>query len=417
MSHSSPDWYKSLQGNPLKGDTFTDKSVQLIMNRAKQPAKTRNYKALRMSLVSFAFLSILGITLALNGGDFLKSSTNAGGTNLTSYTPEANADEQTQIGTDVTQGGQPATEIPAQTEQQGEKMPETIDISEVPADEIFVPRSIHDPNSTNTETDSVLKETDIWARNTDDGIILRTTYHSSNGVEIIFSQAPAFKDEDGTISFVKDAYNENVEVTEINGHIVAYVDGESRKAAHLITKDYFFTASTSSLNGTIDDLKNILEYIQLPSADSSTHKRVNITDIKGGINIPLSLEDIFLQKTNADSSANENRIEKLVEVQAYEHDDNVIAIFQLKDGHHEIIFSQSTNKYGNEQSAVEYTKTWYNSSEVKVQEINGHTAVIEDSSDRKQVHLITDTHFYTVSSPGTSNLDYLIELAGEITLE
>lgn len=417
MSHSSPDWYKSLQGNPLKGDTFTDKSVQLIMNRAKQPAKIRNYKALRMSLVSFAFLSILGITLALNGGDFLKSSTNAGGTNLTSYTPEANEDEQTQIGTDVTQGGQPATEIPAQTEQQGEKMPETIDISEVPADEIFVPRSIHDPNSANTEKDSVLKETDIWARNTDDGIILRTTYHSSNGVEIIFSQAPAFKDEDGTISFVKDAYNENVEVTEINGHIVAYVDGESRKAAHLITKDYFFTVSTSSLNGTIDDLKNILEYIQLPRADLSTHKRVNITDIKGEINIPLSLEDIFLQKTNADSSANENRIEKLVEVQAYEHDDNVIAIFQLKDGHHEIIFSQSTNKYGNEQSAVEYTKTWYNSSEVKVQEINGHTAVIEDSSDRKQVHLITDTHFYTVSSPGTSNLDYLIELAGEITLE
>ncbi|MDQ8739490.1 hypothetical protein [Paenibacillus sp. LHD-38] len=262
MSHSIPDWYKSLQGNPL-GETFNDHSAQLIMNRTKQPAKIRNYKMLNISLVSFAFLSILGITLAINGLDFLKSSTKSGGTNFQSYAPEVNGDKQTNLGLDVTQGEQAPindeTEVPVQPDQQGEQMPGTMDISEVPADKIFVPRSVYDP-----ATDSVLKETEIRATDTeDDGLILRTEFTTLNGIEIWFTQASAFKDEEGTIKFVKDAYDQQtVELTQINGHIAAYVDGESRKVVHLITEDHFFTASTSSLNGTIDELKNIMEQIQ-----------------------------------------------------------------------------------------------------------------------------------------------------------
>lgn len=70
-------------------------------------------------------------------------------------------------------------------------------------------------------------------------------------------------DEDGTIQYLlKNSYKqEKIEVTQINGNTTAYVDGEKRRVVHLITKDHFFTAIT--LNGTIDDLKNILEQIQL----------------------------------------------------------------------------------------------------------------------------------------------------------
>ena len=55
--------------------------------------------------------------------------------------------------------------------------------------------------------------------------------------------------------------NENMEVTQINGHAAAYVDGKKRRVVHLFTNKHIFTAAT--YNGTINDCKNILEQIQL----------------------------------------------------------------------------------------------------------------------------------------------------------
>ncbi|MCA0757071.1 hypothetical protein KP806_18575 [Paenibacillus sp. N4] len=267
MSHLNPDWYKSLQADPLKEKTFTEKLARSIMTETKRPVTQRSKKMLRISFVSIAILSI-GVALIIRDGNFLKLPLNAD--NIFSVedsihqtnTIDAIEGEKTQDQVYVTQGGKiPApTEIPVQPGQ-GTLPRGTIDISEVPAEENLVPRSIEssiDPNS-------VLKETEIRATKTDEeGLILRTRYTELNGTEIMFTQAPAFMDEDGTIQFVQDRYDrETVELTLINGHTAAYVDGEGRKVVHFISKDHFFTASTSSLNGTIENCINIMEQIQL----------------------------------------------------------------------------------------------------------------------------------------------------------
>jgi hypothetical protein len=196
-------------------------------------------------------LVIMGLALfTLGSGGFI-------------YQTYAAAGEKTQaeaqVETNSTQGEQVPAEIPAT--QIGEPAPGAVDISEVPADKIFVPRSVHVPNVANAKTADTLKETGIFARNTEYGLLLRTTYYSPSGAEIVFTQGPVTEDEDGTIQSLKNSYKlENVEVTEINGHTVVYVDGVKRKVVHLITKDHLFSVST--LNGTLDDLKNIAEQIQ-----------------------------------------------------------------------------------------------------------------------------------------------------------
>lgn len=270
MSHSNPDWYESLQANPLKQKTFTDQLAQTIQNRTKLPVKLRGNKIYRISFISFAILCILGVTMVIREGDFFKTAkTHSGDSSIQQNSfVEANVVEQTQDEKNTTQGGRiptnNSTAFPEKTDQQGKLISGAIDISKVPADEIFVPRSVHVPDAANTTNDSVLKESKIFASMTDNLLVLRTTYYSPSDVEIVFSQAPATMDEDKTIQSLKKAYKkEKVELTQINGHTAVYVDGEYRKVVHLITKDHFFTASTSNANGTIEDCKNILEQIQL----------------------------------------------------------------------------------------------------------------------------------------------------------
>ncbi|MGG1313730.1 hypothetical protein [Cohnella laeviribosi] len=161
-----------------------------------------------------------------------------------------------------------------------------------------------------------------------------------------------------------------------------------------------------------------------PQADQSANTRVDLDSITETIGIPLNLADISKQELNSSSDLSSTtssslKITKLEQVQANKtsNGDQVLVIYQLSDGKHEVVMSQSSNILGNVDAAVKDTQSWYDPNDVKVQQINGHTAVIEDAPNRKQVHIITDSHFYTVASPGTLNLDYLIELAGTINVE
>ncbi|NIK70789.1 hypothetical protein [Paenibacillus sp. BK720] len=158
---------------------------------------------------------------------------------------------------------------------------------------------------------------------------------------------------------------------------------------------------------------------QLPGAVdlsevSTTPGRIDLTMVNDSIHLPLNLADPSLHHTHTSSSA--LQITKLVDAhgQISLNGETILVIYQLNDDKHEVIFTQSRNKFEDVQAAVEDTKSWYKSEDVKVMEINGCTAVIEDSPSRKQVHLITAAHFYTIGSPGTLDLEYLITLAGKI---
>jgi hypothetical protein len=63
-----------------------------------------------------------------------------------------------------------------------------------------------------------------------------------------------------TIETIQGFYKEPTEVTDINGHTVVYVDGEHRKAAHLLMNDHLFNVSATI--GDLDDLMNVLKQIQ-----------------------------------------------------------------------------------------------------------------------------------------------------------
>ncbi|REE81241.1 hypothetical protein A8990_11976 [Paenibacillus taihuensis] len=145
---------------------------------------------------------------------------------------------------------------------QGTPDPDAVNISEVPENQIFVPQSVTIGNAGRSiNSTSIMTESEIYARETDIGLLLRTTYTTPENVEITFTQGPALLDEEGTIENLISRYNgENIKQTQINGHSAIVVDGTVRKVVHLITKDHLFSAS--SLNGTVDDLMNVINQVQ-----------------------------------------------------------------------------------------------------------------------------------------------------------
>ncbi|MFM9278057.1 hypothetical protein [Paenibacillus jiagnxiensis] len=140
-----------------------------------------------------------------------------------------------------------------------------VDLSDVPEGELLIPESIKAAapatatNSLQSGDTPELKQIGLAAQNLDDGYHFRATYQSQNGSEIIVTQAPA-SDAVQTIESIKGFYSEPVDVSDINGHPVAYVNGKERKVVHLVFKDRIFTAST--FNGSLDDAYNVIEQIQ-----------------------------------------------------------------------------------------------------------------------------------------------------------
>ncbi|MNW49074.1 hypothetical protein D3C74_264770 [compost metagenome] len=192
-----------------------------------------------------------------------------GGGLIYSYAAEAKVDDQAKNETNFAQSEQitenDSKKLPEIKAEKVEDLPGAIDISEIPAEEILIPRSVSENASNDAQksldTNISLKETEILARNTEYGYVLRTTYYTQAEAEIVFFQAPLTKDKDLTIESLKDSYKaESVELTEINGYSVVYVDGIKRKVVHLITDNHLFTAST--IDGSLEDLLNIIGQIK-----------------------------------------------------------------------------------------------------------------------------------------------------------
>ncbi|OOC62006.1 hypothetical protein [Paenibacillus ihbetae] len=140
-----------------------------------------------------------------------------------------------------------------------------VDLSQLPEGvEVRIPESFKDTapadicSAQTSDTPDMRQLTPITAHEVGPGEFhFITRYQSLNGAEIIVNQVPI---EGNTIETIGDFYREPTEVTDINGDTVVYVDGEFRKAAHLLMNDHLFNVSTTT--GNLDDLMNVLKQIQ-----------------------------------------------------------------------------------------------------------------------------------------------------------
>jgi hypothetical protein len=155
------------------------------------------------------------------------------------------------------------------------------------------------------------------------------------------------------------------------------------------------------------------EEIKAPVIDGSPFQIIDIETID--VKIPLDLADNSEQRVY---SSNGNEIIKLADVRSVQHNSNsskeVIAYYQLADGKHEVIIFQNEITFGGRKGATEATIANYNPDDVRVEEYEEYTLVIEDAELRKQVHVISESHFFTVASPGTRDLELLLDVASKI---
>lgn len=201
------------------------------------------------------FIAGVAAVVALGGGSLLYQQ---------SFAAES---EKSQVQAHQTEQEQAinSSEVLVKRDKQAEDLPGVIDISEVPEGENLLPKVIlESPNGTTSSVEAnsigTPNEAKVFTRKVEDGYIFRTVYYLSNGVEVVSTQAPANIDPEAGIQKLREAYSqEQVEVTDINGNIGVYVDGQSRKVVHLITNNHLFTAST--VNGTLDDLMNVVKQI------------------------------------------------------------------------------------------------------------------------------------------------------------
>ncbi|SFA75593.1 hypothetical protein SAMN05216312_101304 [Cohnella sp. OV330] len=254
MSHSDPSWYRDLQVDIFKQKKFNDRLLQKIVLRSQKAEATAS-KPIRSRL---AYVSLASLLVALTALFVIHRS---GGF---AHQPDMT----------VKQGGQAQAGGLEDLPDQKPNVPEPtdissalpigrIDISEVPADENFIPKSVQLSHDSEGST-SYLEGSAVSAENTERGFTLRTTYRTSDGVEFLFVQAAEPVPEEETLQWflTSDAYGtEKKEQTEIQGHAVIYVDGEVRRVAHLITDKHLFTVMTNE--GTVDDCMEILEQIEL----------------------------------------------------------------------------------------------------------------------------------------------------------
>lgn len=169
---------------------------------------------------------------------------------------------------DVEKSNQDQTQVQAQTPPEAVVESSTlteglVDIKTVPAEDIHIPNLAQDNSSLRSAEDATtsLKPINTTVTKSELGLLIRQSYKSSNGTEIIVSQTDSRLDEAATIESLKNSYKlENVQLTKINGHTAAFVDGQARKVVHLITEKHFYTVS--SPNGTLEELLNIAKQIQ-----------------------------------------------------------------------------------------------------------------------------------------------------------
>ncbi|WP_025717536.1 DUF4367 domain-containing protein [Paenibacillus sp. 1-18] len=150
-----------------------------------------------------------------------------------------------------------------------------INISDVPASEIHIPNLAQGASlKTAAAEKHSLKPLNTTALKGEYGLIIRQSYRGNDGAEVMIIQNESQKDEEATIESLKDSYKlEKVELTKINGHTAAYVDGKERKVVHLITKDHFYTVS--AFKTTLGELMEIAKKFKSSFFELNTkkHKR------------------------------------------------------------------------------------------------------------------------------------------------
>lgn len=140
-----------------------------------------------------------------------------------------------------------------------------VDLSQLPEGvDVRIPESFKDTapadlsSAQTSDTPDMKQLTPITAHEVGPGEFhFFARYQSLNGAEIVVNQVPI---KGNTIETIQGFYKEPTEVTDINGHTVVYVDGEHRKAAHLLMNDHLFNVSATI--GDLDDLMNVLKQIQ-----------------------------------------------------------------------------------------------------------------------------------------------------------
>ncbi|URJ46392.1 DUF4367 domain-containing protein [Paenibacillus polymyxa] len=199
----------------------------------------------------------LGGALVIGSGAFVYNS----------YAAESETPAQIPVETKAeaidTSSAQAPTETPAETvvESSGD-IEGLINISDVPAEDIHIPNLAQGASLRTTAADKhSLKPLNTTALKGENGLVIRQSYRGTDGTEIMVIQTESQMGEQATIDSLKESYKEEkVETTKINDHTAIYVDGQARKVVHLITKDHFYTVSSS--NGNLDELMEIAKKIQ-----------------------------------------------------------------------------------------------------------------------------------------------------------
>lgn len=255
MNRSDPDWYKNLQTDIFKQKKFNDRLLQKIVLRS-QSAEATTSRPIRSWLVHVSLASLLVVLTVL-------------------FVTHRSVGIEHQPDLIVKQGGQaqaggledlPDQEptVPEPTEVTSDLPLGMIDISKVPADENFVPKTVQLSHASEEDSIQYLEGSSAWAEKTERGFSIFTTYRTSDSEEFLFIQAAEMVPEEETLEWflTSNAYGtEKKEQTEIQGHAVIYVDGEGRRVAHLITDKHIFTVMTNE--GTVEECMEILEQIEL----------------------------------------------------------------------------------------------------------------------------------------------------------
>lgn len=113
MKPETPDWYKSLQSNPLKTETFSHQLAFKIKSEALSPSIKKGSFVRRLSLISFSILAgVIGLMLLINKTEVLESlqidvvpSSNSSNSNNSSVSIPTSA-----AGPHLTQPGQTPTD-------------------------------------------------------------------------------------------------------------------------------------------------------------------------------------------------------------------------------------------------------------------------------------------------------------------
>lgn len=195
-------------------------------------------------------IAVLSSMLLVGGGNFAYHS-------YAADSVKESASTSTDTNNDTISIDQEAAELKPESPVGQGTMPDgTINIGDIPAEDIHIPIS---ENQVSRSSGLSLVNTEALQR--EYGLHIRSSYSTADGNQIRISQTDALKDIPKVIESLKRDYSlETVEITEINGTTALYVDGESRRVVHLITKDHLFTVGSST--ATLDELMNIATQIQ-----------------------------------------------------------------------------------------------------------------------------------------------------------